>query len=91
MGSEMCIRDRNRHYDISQGQFANVPGINNCKNADELIQQVWNLRLESLLYEYVRGEGNEEKFVNECNLEAFKEWEKVQKNAQNNTPSEEKE
>ena len=50
-----------------------------------------NLRLESLLYEYVRGEGNEEKFVNECNLEAFKEWEKVQKNAQNNTPSEEKE
>lgn len=81
----------NRHYDISQGQFANVPGINNCKNADELIQQVWNLRLESLLYEYVRGEGNEEKFVNECNLEAFKEWEKVQKNAQNNTPSEEKE
>ena len=26
----------NRHYDISQGQFANVPGINNCKNADEL-------------------------------------------------------
>lgn len=81
----------NRHYDISQGQFANVPGINNCKNADELIQQVWNLRLESLLYEYVRGEGNEEKFVNECNLEAFKEWEKVQNNAQNNTPSEEKE
>lgn len=81
----------NRHYDISQGQFANVPGINNCKNADELIQQVWNLRLESLLYEYVRGEGNEKKFVNECNLEAFKEWEKVQNNAQNNTPSEEKE
>ena len=63
----------NRHYYISQGQFANVPGINNCKNADELIQQVWNLRLESLLYEYVRGEGNEEKFVNECKWEKFKE------------------
>ena len=61
------------------------------KYAEKLIKDVWNLRLESLLYEYVRGEGNEEKFVNECNLEAFKEWEKVQKNAQNNTPSEEKE
>ena len=29
----------------------------------KLIKDVWNLRLESLLYEYVRGEGNEEKFV----------------------------
>ena len=100
-------RGLNKHYYISQGQFSNIPGVEKWKEellleenstdecvkkyAEKLIKDVWNLRLESLLYEYVRGEGNEEKFVNECNLEAFKEWEKVQKNAQNNTPSEEKE
>ena len=100
-------RGLNKHYYISQGQFSNIPGVEKWKEellleenstdecvkkyAEKLIKDVWNLRLESLLYEYVRGEGNEEKFVNGCNLEAFKEWEKVQKNAQNNTPSEEKE
>ena len=100
-------RGLNKHYYISQGQFSNIPGVEKWKEellleenstdecvkkyAEKLIKDVWNLRLESLLYEYVRGEGNEEKFVNECNLEAFKEWEKVQKNAQNNTLSEEKE
>lgn len=100
-------RGLNKHYYISQGQFSNIPGVEKWKEellleenstdecvkkyAEKLIKDVWNLRLESLLYEYVRGEGNEEKFVNECNLEAFKEWEKVQNNAQNNTPSEEKE
>lgn len=68
----------NQHYDISQGQFANIPGKNKCienglkakkegeKIAEELINVVWELRLKSLLYEYVRGEGKEEEFVKKC-------------------------
>lgn len=60
-----------KHYFISQGQFANLPGniINQAIDAGEkaedkteaiaksLISSVWDLRLESLLYEYIRGEG----------------------------------
>ena len=34
-----------------------------------LIESVWNLRLESLLYEYIRGEGDEQDFVKECKNE----------------------
>lgn len=64
-----------KHYFISQGQFANLPEnvIEYAANAGEaeaiaksLISSVWNLRLESLLYEYIRGEGNEQDFVEEC-------------------------
>ena len=39
----------------------------------------------------LHGKKDGRQTVYQCNLEAFKEWEKVQKNAQNNTPSEEKE
>lgn len=72
----------NKHYYISQGQFANIPGgfesnKNNEKDnekdgkaiAKDYIEQVWELRLQSLLYEYVRGEGNEEEFVKSCEYE----------------------
>lgn len=78
-----------KHYFISQGQFANLPGniIKTAVNAGEkvkekvkekggeakveaiaksLLEAVWNLRLNSLLYEYIRGEGNEENFVKSC-------------------------
>lgn len=71
----------NKHYYISQGQFANVPGKIKSKDkkddkekdgkaiAKDYIEQVWELRLQSLLYEYVRGEGNEEEFVKSCEYE----------------------
>ena len=71
-----------KHYYISQGQFANLPkniiddavqaGNNDAESekaeaiATSLLKAVWKLRLESLLYEYIRGEGNEESFVNSC-------------------------
>lgn len=71
-----------KHYYISQGQFANLPkniiddaaqaGNNDAESekaeaiATSLLEAVWKLRLESLLYEYIRGEGNEESFVNSC-------------------------
>lgn len=70
-----------KHYYISQGQFANLPG-NIIKTAvkagnaagenqveaiaKSLLEAVWDLRLNSLLYEYIRGEGNEENFVKSC-------------------------
>lgn len=60
-------------YCISQGQFANLPkGVVNSlipggdQEIEEFLKKVWNLRIKSLLYEYVRGEGTEEKFLIEC-------------------------
>lgn len=83
-----------KHYFISQGQFANLPGniINQVIDAGEkaedkteaiaksLISSVWDLRLESLLYEYIRGEGDEQDFVEECKkaLESREEKESTQ-------------
>lgn len=78
-----------KHYFISQGQFANLPEnvIEYAANAGEaeaiaksLISSVWNLRLESLLYEYIRGEGDEQDFVKECKkaLETREEKESTQ-------------
>ena len=83
-----------KHYFISQGQFANLPGniINQAIDAGEkaedkteaiaksLISSVWDLRLESLLYEYIRGEGDEQDFVEECKkaLESREEKESTQ-------------
>lgn len=70
-----------KHYYISQGQFANLPkniiddavkagnaaGENKVEAiAKSLLEAVWDLRLNSLLYEYIRGEGNEENFVKSC-------------------------
>lgn len=45
----------NRHYDISQGQFANIPH-NEKTSAASVLNYVWTYRVESLLREYVRGE-----------------------------------
>lgn len=68
----------NEQYCISQGQFANIPGgIDSDKTEDaeikagKYIKQVWDLRLRSLLYEYVRGEGKEKEFVDSCSYEKF--------------------
>ncbi len=72
-----------KHYYISQGQFANLPkniiddavkagnaaGGDKVEIAKSLLEAVWKLRLESLLYEYIRGEGNEEEFVKACRTE----------------------
>lgn len=72
-----------KHYYISQGQFANLPkniiddavkagnaaGENKVEAiAKSLLEAVWKLRLESLLYEYIRGEGNEDEFVKACKV-----------------------
>lgn len=46
----------NEQYCISQGQFANIPSGDAETTAETYIKQVWDLRLRSLLYEYVRGE-----------------------------------
>ena len=62
----------NEQYDISQGQFANIP-VDAEVTVVEYIKRVWDLRLRSLLYEYVRGEGKEEEFVESCSYEKYKE------------------
>ena len=69
----------NEQYYISQGQFANIPSANDGgktedakTTAEKYIKQVWDLRLRSLLYEYVRGEGKEEDFVECCSYEKYK-------------------
>ncbi len=47
----------NRHYYISQGQFAHLPDTQKDSGSlDELIRYVWDYRIKSLLQEYVRGE-----------------------------------
>lgn len=56
----------NRHYDISQGQF-NLPGLH-ADTLTELMQFVWEYRIEPLLREYVRGEAQPETdaFIQQC-------------------------
>lgn len=46
----------NRHYYISQGQFAHLPDTQKDNALDELMQYVWDYRIKPLLQEYVRGE-----------------------------------
>lgn len=68
-----------KHFFISQGQFANLPQsiLNSLtddnsddieKKVDNFMEKVYELRLRSLLYEYVRGEGNENEktFLEKC-------------------------
>ena len=81
----------NEQYCISQGQFANIPGgIDNNKTEDaeikagKYIEQVWNLRLRSLLYEYVRGEGKEEEFVESCSYKEYKEYKELSEKSSDN-------
>lgn len=44
----------NRHYYISQGQFANLP--THLTELDKIKKHVWTYRIEPLLREYLRGE-----------------------------------
>lgn len=63
LGSEYCV---------SHGQFANLPQnileklSDDKDNAEEFLKAVWDLRLRSLIYEYVRGENYAEKFTEDC-------------------------
>lgn len=61
----------NEQYDISQGQFASLP---EKETLQELLNFVWEYRIESLLREYVRGEdiNDVDKFIKTCE-KAFKE------------------
>lgn len=45
----------NSQYDISQGQFANIPE-NRQSTIKDIKDYVWNYRIKSLLREYLRGE-----------------------------------
>ena len=59
----------NRHYSISQGQFAHLPeGNHKFTNLDALMQFVWYRRIYFLLREYVRGEDGPqvEAFLSQC-------------------------
>jgi len=63
----------NEHYFISQGQFANLPQHSQFDSQDDtekivkkVCQYVWNNRLKSLLFEYVRGEDGAADFVKTC-------------------------
>ena len=61
----------NRQYDISQGQFANIP-----ENRQSAIKDyVWNYRIKSLLREYLRGEDEKsiEGFLDEAAKKFFGE------------------
>lgn len=56
----------NENYCISQGYFKDIP---TDKTSDsEILDYVWKYRLESLLYEYVRGEkeDNIKTFISNC-------------------------
>lgn len=56
----------NRQYYISQGQFSGLP--EQFSNLDELLRFVWDVRISSLLREYVRGENSRQTdaFLNNC-------------------------
>lgn len=55
----------NRHYYISQGQFANLPEHIKGRGLDTIKKHVWEYRIESLLREYIRGEdpGKVDEFI----------------------------
>lgn len=84
-------------YDISQGQFANLPqNVIDCLEPEdgkkispekikEFLSNVWDLRIESLLYEYVRGEEDAESFVKECRDALIEESDNGTKTNENGT------
>lgn len=63
----------NKHYFISQGQFANIPD-DKKESAEEVLKYVWEYRIQSLLREYLRGEDETSisDFIKACNTEFFK-------------------
>lgn len=53
----------NKHYFISQGQFANLPELIKNSDKDKLLNYVWDYRIKTLLAEYLRGEDDIEKKI----------------------------
>lgn len=64
----------NSQYDISQGQFANIPE-NRQSDIKDIKDYVWNYRIKSLLREYLRGEDEKsiEGFLDEAAKKFFGE------------------
>lgn len=64
----------NSQYDISQGQFANIPE-NRQSAIKDIKDYVWNYRIKSLLREYLRGEDEKsiEGFLDEAAKKFFGE------------------
>lgn len=58
---EMVFKDLKEYCLSKEDNSEDLKGL--IKN---FLEKVWDLRIKSLLYEYVRGEGIEEKFLNEC-------------------------
>ena len=78
-----CLHDEgkkyglNRHFDISQGQFADLPDAQWKALVDEqsgteparvktFLEYAWNNRIKMLIEEYVRGENEADDFVKKC-------------------------
>lgn len=62
----------NRNYDISQGQFANMPD-NKKSDIGTIMEWVWKYRVESLLREYLRGDSKIETYITDLNKQWFSE------------------
>lgn len=58
---EMVFKDLKELYLLKKDDLGDLNVL--IKN---FLEKVWELRIKSLLYEYVRGEGDEEDFVNAC-------------------------
>ena len=55
----------NRQYFISQGQFANLPA-GPAGDLEAVKTDAWDLRIEPLLQEYLRGEEDSGEFLSHC-------------------------
>lgn len=56
-------------YFISQGQFVDIPSKcegYNLEEKDGILAFIWEMRIEPLLKEYLRGEGNISNFLKDC-------------------------
>ena len=60
----------NRNYDISQGQFANMPD-NKKSDVKTIMEWVWKYRVESLLREYLRGDSQIEEHIKNLSNQWF--------------------
>ena len=60
----------NSGYDISQGQFSNMPESEKG-SLEDVLRWVWNYRVESLLKEYLRGDGQLTEHMNKLRVAWF--------------------
>lgn len=76
----------NRNYDISQGQFANMPD-NKKSDVKTIMEWVWKYRVESLLREYLRGDSQIEKYIDDLKKQWFSESKSINNSSdsQNNS------